>query len=80
MGKGLSWLVVMHECMNKRALSQVRQPLDRIVSVQLKAGGRRKKREAAAICRLQTELGNMGGSVKVPATATIHSLITSATH
>lgn len=34
----------MHECMNKRALSQVRQPLDRIVSVQLKAGGRRKKR------------------------------------
>ncbi|CAB1434937.1 unnamed protein product [Pleuronectes platessa] len=32
------------------------------MAVQLKAGGKRKKREAVAICRLQTELGNLDSS------------------
>lgn len=58
--------------MNMKALSQVRQPLDRRVSVQLKASGRRQKREAAPICRFQTVLENMGSLVKVPTTAPIH--------
>ncbi len=66
--------------MNTQALSQVRQPWDQRMSVQLKAGGRCKKREAAPICRLQTEPANMGGLVKVPATVPILSLITSTTH
>lgn len=64
--------------MNKLALSQVRQTLDR--SAQLTVGGKCKKREAAAICRFQAELGNTDVSLRVPATTTIHSLITSATH
>lgn len=66
--------------MNTKALSQVRQPRDQRMSVQLKACGSCKKREAVPIYRLQTESGNMAGSVKVPATAPIHSLITSTTH
>lgn len=55
------------------------QPPNRRTSAQLQAGGRNGG-EAERICCLQAEPGSKGGSLKVPATAPIHSLIAFAAH